>query len=201
MRLLDSLSQYWSNIQRGLFPWLMEELGELTEKQRLLVSILEMVRVEEFVPRFYGLRGRKQKERAAIARSFVAKAVYKLPTTRCLLDRLLSDKRLVRICGWERGKDIPSESTFSRAFADFAQTQLPQRVHDALIEKSLSNELVGHISRDSTGIEGREKAKKKSEKRDSELREKGKRKRGRPKKGDEKVKEPTRMERQQEMFQ
>jgi len=199
MRLLDTLSQYWRTVQTNLFPWLAEELGELTEKQQLLISILEMIRIEEFIPRFYSFRGRKRKERAAIGRAFVAKAVYNLPTTRCLLDRLSSDKGLVRICGWERISDIPSESTFSRAFADFAETQLPQRTHGALIEKTLSKELVGHISRDSTAIEGREKAKKESKRQDSGLMEKAKRKKGRPKKGEEKSKEPTRLERQQGM--
>jgi hypothetical protein len=32
-RLRESLAQYWLAIQESLFPWLKEELGELTEKQ------------------------------------------------------------------------------------------------------------------------------------------------------------------------
>ncbi len=31
--LKDSFSQYWLTIQGSLFPWLKEELGDLTEKQ------------------------------------------------------------------------------------------------------------------------------------------------------------------------
>ena len=47
MKLGASLSQYWRNIQYNLFPWLEKETGELTDKQKQLVSILEIIRVEE----------------------------------------------------------------------------------------------------------------------------------------------------------
>ena len=70
-----------------------------------------------------------------MARAFVAKAVYDMPTTRVLLDRLDTDVALRRICGWERKSEVPSESVFSRAFAEFSDTQLPQRVHEALIRQ------------------------------------------------------------------
>ena len=68
-----------------------------------------------------------------MARALVAKAVYDMPTTRVLLDRLDTDVVLRRICGEERKSEVPSESVFSRAFAEFSDTQLPQRVHEALI--------------------------------------------------------------------
>ena len=92
-----------------------------------------------------------------MARAFVAKAVYDLPTTRGLRDRLDTDVVLRRICGWERKFEVPSESVFSRAFAEFSDTQLPQRVHKALIGNTHRDRLVGHLSRDSTAIEAREK--------------------------------------------
>jgi hypothetical protein len=157
MSFLKNISQYWFRLQMDLFPWLEGSIGELSEKQRLLVSILELVRIEEFIPCTSGLPGRNAKERAAIARAFVAKAVYNMPTTRYLLDRLSSDRKLLRICGWERTGDVPSEWTFSRAFAEFSATQLPTRVHEAMIKATVSNVIVGHISRDSTEIQGREK--------------------------------------------
>ena len=80
-----------------------------------------------------------------------------MPTTRVLLDRLDTDVALRRICGWERKSEMPSESVFSRAFAEFSDTQLPQRVHEALIRNTHRDRLVGHLSRDSTAIEAREK--------------------------------------------
>jgi len=193
------LSQYWLRIQRSLFPWLEEELGELTEKDQKLVTTLELVRIERFVVFSRSLYGRPPKERAAIARSFVAKAVYNMPTTRALLDRLACDKKLRRICGWERKNEIPSEATFSRAFAEFSETRLPACVHQALTGDNLSEKIIGHISRDSTEVEAREKPQKKAKAEVELNQEKPKRKGGRPKKGEERVKEPTRLERQKTM--
>jgi len=54
-------------------------------------------------------------------------------------------------------KRNPHESQFSRAFASFAASELPQRLHAALIEATQKERIVGHISRDSTEIEVREK--------------------------------------------
>src|SRR3972149_5732577 len=154
MALVKAISQYWLRIQRGLFPWLEEELGELTKKEQELVTALELIRIERFTTFSRSLRGRPPKERAAVARAFVAKAVYNMPTTRDLLDRLACDKKLRRICGWEQKCGIPSESTFSRAFAEFSESQLPALVHQAMISENLSEDIVGHISRDATEIEG-----------------------------------------------
>jgi NTP pyrophosphatase (non-canonical NTP hydrolase) len=36
---LYTLSQTWLNIQTSLFPWLSEELGELTDKQQELKDL------------------------------------------------------------------------------------------------------------------------------------------------------------------
>jgi hypothetical protein len=77
-QLRETLSQYWLDIQGSLFPWLKEELGELTEKQQQLVMTLEWVRLEEHLSTPYGLPGRPPADRTAIARAFVAKMVYKL---------------------------------------------------------------------------------------------------------------------------
>ena len=102
MALVETISQYWLRIQGSLFPWLEEQLGELTEKEHDLITTLYRIRIERFAAFSRSLYGRLPKERTAIARSFVAKAVYNMPTTRALLDRLACDKRLRRICGWEK---------------------------------------------------------------------------------------------------
>jgi transposase len=190
-----TLSQFWLTVQGGLFPWLAEELGELSEKQKQLVAILELLKIESFIKSNYGSTGRPQEDRRVIARAFVAKAVYNLETTRQLLDRLASDVRLRRLCGWERPSALPSEATFSRAFGEFAQSQLPARVHDAVIEKYAGPRLVGHISRDATAIEARERAAKKIKK----AKELPQPKASRRKKGEGRRKPLTRLERQQSM--
>lgn len=193
--LQEVFAPCWQSIQTMLFPWLEKDLGPLTEKQQQLVQTLEIIRIESLIPRHFMVPGRPPKDRAAMARAFVAKAVYDMPTTRVLLDRLATDASLRRICGWESKSAVPSESVFSRAFAEFADTQLTQRVHEALIRKTHEDRLVGHLSRDSTAIEAREKPAKTVEPPEPPP----PRKRGRPKKGEERPKELTRLQRQATM--
>lgn len=196
-QLHDQLSQYWRNIQGNLFPWLQEELGELSEKLKLLATILDMARIEYFIGGQYGWPGRPPHDRVAIARAFVAKSVLNIPNTRALIDRLLCDIQLRRICGWEGRHKVPHESTFSRAFAFFSESELPQAIHEAIITQTHSDRIVGHISRDSTAISAREKPAKKDSKSKENTPAK---KRGRPRKGEKREpKEPTLLEKQLEM--
>jgi hypothetical protein len=163
--------------------------GPLNAHHRQLVSVLGLARIETFLPGWHGLVGRPPAERAALARSFIAKAVFNLPTTRLLIDMLSGDKTLRLLCGWQRAGEVPSESTFSRAFAEFATSALPSRLHDALIEETHADRLVGHISRDSTAIEAREKPVKSAQPKPSAQ---PKRKRGRPCKDEVRPAEPPR---------
>lgn len=193
--LAGTLSQFWLTIQGTLFPWLQQELGELSEKQKQLIAIFELLSIEGFISSRRGQPGRPAEDRRAIARAFVAKAFYNLSTTRQLLERLQSDTSLRRLCGWERPSEIPSEATFSRAFAEFAQSQLAAKVHAAVIEKYEGQRLVGHICRDSTEISVRERAVPKSQPLPSVQR-----KRGRPKQGEVRAAKPLpRLQRQQKM--
>lgn len=201
---MKNLSQHWMHIQATLFPHLEEELGPLSEKHQQLITVLEFARVEGFIGYRGICVGAPPADRQALARAFVAKAVYNISLNVHLRDRLLCDKVLRRICGFESRGEIPSKSTFSRAFAEFSESSLPSRVHEALIKKYHSERLVGHISRDSTAIEAREKvcaeAKiKAKEKKATECAKKAKEKTkcGRPKRGEERPpKELKRLERQ-----
>ena len=191
MPLLELISNTWSHIQGNLYPWLQAEVGPLTDNHKRLITVLEMVRVEGFVQMHDGMVGRPLEDRHALARAFIAKAVLNLPTTRMLMERLHVDSTLRRLCGWECVGELPSESTFSRAYAEFAVSDVPGRVHEALIKRTLGDHLGGHISRDATAIEAREKPVK-VEKPQEQV---PKRKRGRPRKGEVvPEKEPRRLE-------
>lgn len=189
-----SLSSIWHHFQGHLFPWLQESLPELTRKQQKLVEVLEMMQLETHLPYSGQATGRPLKSRESIARAFTAKAVYNLNNTEMLLDRLRSDISLRRICGWEKISDIPGNSTFSRAFAEFAETNLTGRVHQTIIDQRLGNHLVFHLSRDSTAISAREKPEITRQK--ELVGPVQPAKRGRPKKGETRVKPKTRLERQ-----
>ena len=192
------LSTYSQLIKNNLPQPLEETMGPLTNKQQQLITALEVIRIENFISSRFGV-GRPTDDRAPIARAFIAKAIYGHTTTRQLLDQLQSDIRLRRICGWEKASDVPEEWTFSRAFAEFTSIELPTKVHEALIIEFQSERLVGHISRDSSAIDAREKAKKRPQEPKVET---PKRKRGRLKKGEERapiVIEPKRLEKQTSM--
>ena len=127
------------------------------ERYELFVAVLELVRVEALLPYFRGQVGRPEEDRAALARAFIAKAVFDIPTTRGLIERLEVDGRLCRLCGWSGAGRLPSEATFSRAFSEFAESGLASRLHETLIARTMDGHLVEHISRDATAIEAREK--------------------------------------------
>jgi hypothetical protein len=134
----------------------------MTEKHRQLVVVLEIVRVEELAaPLNWQMRGAPVSDRTALARAFVAKAAYNMPTTKALVERLEVDETLRRLCGWEMRREVPSESTFSRAFAEFAAMGLPDRVHERLVASHLGDVLVWHTSYDATEIEARERPERK----------------------------------------
>jgi len=194
MKLTDRISWLMCNVQRRLFPHLEECFEKpLTDQEKRLVEILEIVEVERHVLRKASTqwRGRKLREREAIARAFVAKEVYRYTRTIDMIRGLRSTDNLRSICGFSSRASVPSESTFSRAFAEFAESGLGKRVHDALVKDWLGNELIGHISRDSTAIEGREKPHVK-------VKESRKpRKRGRPARGEQRDQLPAkRLDRQ-----
>ena len=144
-------------LQGQLFPVLTEDLGPLGDHHEAFVRALALLQLDGFVAPRRG-RGRPAHDRASVARAFLAKAVFNIPHTRALLDRLAHDPTLRRLCGWERAAEVPEESVFSRAFSEFASDEFAQRVHAALIQRTQSERLVGHILRDGTAIKAREKA-------------------------------------------
>jgi len=178
-----------SNLTNSLFPKLEESLGELSQKEIKLIKILDFAEIEKFVEDVKITN--PPKDRKEMARAFVAKQVYNFHTTRDLIDRLHKDKSLRIICGWRYINEIPSESKFSRVFAEFSQQKIALKAQEEFISTYLSEMIFFYNSTDSTAIELREKAIKK------ESKEKKKYPVGRPKKGEKREpKEPKILEKQ-----
>ncbi len=187
---MKSLSNLFNSIQSWLLPELEEELGELTARQTEFVRAVELINPLAFIDKYdwQGI-GRKPSDRLCLLKAFIAKPIFKFTQTVTLIDAVSSSPVLRRLCGWESRSEIPSESTFSRAFSLFAITELPQRIHASMVTKNIGSRLFGHKSSDSTSIKGREKSCRKNT-----PTKKKKGKRGRPKKGEEVKKEPRRLE-------
>ena len=77
---------------------------------------------------------------------------------------------------------------------EFAASDLPGRLHEALLDRTLEGHLADHVSRDSTAIPGRESPAPKPA-----PTAKPKRRRGRPRQDEPRPKEPRRLERQASM--
>jgi transposase len=155
---IDHLAPYWKQVTQKLHP-LLETSLDLSPQLFLVAEIFEVIRVEEHVPApSEGLVGRKQIDRRPIARAFLAKAAMNLTSTRQLIEFLKQSSPFRSLCGI---KKVPSEATFSRAFADFAKENLGDKVHSTLITKFVGDQVVMHCSHDTTAVEAREKAVKK----------------------------------------
>ena len=152
----DRLRQFRNLLQAELFPWLESSVGAMGKPARLLAAVLS----REPLARWLGRRartGRRPCDRQLLATAFFAKAIYNLPTARHLMQRLQTDTQLRRLCGWDTAQQIPTEATFSRAFAEFAAAGLPGKIHAALIRNTQQDRVIEHIARDSTAIEARQR--------------------------------------------
>jgi len=182
---MSTLLNIWGTIQRQLFPSLEYEIGPLTEKEKDLIQIIALLDLPRHL-RSYQWQGwgRKPKSRLSICKAFIAKAVYRLETTDLLIEYLKGCTSLRRLCGFESAWQVPSKSTFSRAFAQFSKNQVLSDILNGLIKDKLGDKIVGHISRDATAIKAREKAVRKK------VKAKPKRKRGRPRKSEVRPPQP-----------
>jgi hypothetical protein len=184
------LPEMFYSIQRRLFPELEEELGELTLKQKEFVRTIELVNPERYA-KLYDWKGIgcKPYERSSIIKAFILKPIYQYKSTRALIEQLKISPTLRRLCGWESVFAIPSESVFSRVYKAFASTDLGDIIHEAIVKANYKDRLVGHISRDSTSVESREKSCRKNT-----HGKKRTKKRGRPVEGEEREKVIRRLE-------
>jgi Transposase DDE domain len=165
----DDIVRYvggWIGRQCRLFPHVAEEIDPITAKLEQLIIILDTLGLEAYVASPSRGPGRPPEDRPAIARAFVGKAVLNIPTT------------------------------FSRVFREFADHALPERVHEQLIRHGLGEHLLGHLARDATEIDGREKPRRRPPD-EPPPPAAPRRRRGRPRKSEmPPPKPPSRLERQ-----
>jgi hypothetical protein len=203
----------------ALHATLPEPMTDRVYELIVILEFLRVEEVLRQVERHQAV-GAPRADRAPLVRAFLAKAVLKLPTTKALYDRLCVDGALRRLCGWDapptpartpqqgttprgqrvqatrRGKrrhatrGVPSEATFSRAFAVFTQAQVWDLVLAQRAQEYLGERLLEHGAYDATAIHAFERPAPKVKPPKEAPKPKG-----RPKKGEERpAPPPTRLE-------
>jgi transposase len=148
------LSPFWQLRQPAFVALLATLAPNPTGRHAKMAMALEAIQIESDIVLRVG-RGRRGVTRKALARAFVIKSLAGYPTTKALVEALINDEALRALCGF--WKEIPSESTFSRAFAEFARTRLGDISLERLSKEILGEQVVLHVARDSTAIAGRER--------------------------------------------
>lgn len=179
---MADLTTIFHHLQRQLFPALETELGTLSALDQQFCEVISLTNLGRITRRYEWCgNGTPPCPRTWLTHAFIAKHEYQFPTTSALIDALKSRPRLRQLCGWDCSGELPSEPTFSRAFAAFAHDQLPQQIHEHLVRIHAGPKLVGHVSRDPTAIEAPERPAVKP----AAAAPASPRKRGRPKRGKE----------------
>ena len=93
------VSDAWHRIQGELLPFQAEEVGPPGRMHRRFVAVLDLAEVERHLHYDHRGVGHPPADRRALARAFVAKAVWDLPTTAAPAGRLRHDPTLRRLCG------------------------------------------------------------------------------------------------------
>jgi hypothetical protein len=145
-------------LQRELGQWASGLEQTITPLHQRIVLTLDWLNLDSLIGYAGKRAGPPERSRVALAQAFVAKAILGFEQTTQLRSRLAVDTVLRRLLGFESHRALPSEATFSRAFAEFARAGLPAKAHEALIRQHLGSTVIGHIARDSTAIQARERA-------------------------------------------
>ena len=113
--MANALQDIWQHLQRRLFPVLLEEVGELGEKDQKFIQVVSLLPLGPFMSRYdWCVIGCPPHERTWLLHAFIAKEVYQFATREALVDALKARPTLRRLCGWETVDEVPSLSTFCR---------------------------------------------------------------------------------------
>ena len=97
-----------------------------------------------------------------------------------LVEQLKGNATLRYLCGWDGRNQVPSESTFSRAFTAFAVSGAVTEVHSLLVRDSHQEKVVGHCAKDATAVHAREHHCRTHDKPLKQKRKRGRRPKGAP---------------------
>lgn len=154
------LTSFNNLMQMELFHNIGESMVALDANQMAFITQYALIydsRVRTIAS--HSLTGRPQSSRENILKLFFLKAFMNLPTTKAALIFVRSSYTWRRICGFESTRDVPSEATLSRAFAEFSKDNLIGAIHKDILRKHIKDTktILHNVSGDSTEIVARER--------------------------------------------
>ena len=154
------LASFNNLMQMELFQNLEESMVTPDEDQKAFIRQYALIVECGAVPTVQAsLTGRPMSFRRNILKLFFLKAFKNLPTTKAARDLVRSSYTWRRVCGFESTREIPSEATLSRAFAEFSGCGLIGAIHKAILRKCIKDTktILHNVSGDSTEIVARER--------------------------------------------
>ena len=143
----------WGSLAQGLFPFMMNEVGDLTEKNKLFVTVCEaVVKPEDFEYAKRKDTGRPPVDRMAVFKAFLFKAVHDVPSTKELIERLKLEPQSRRLCGWLWPENVPCESSFSEVNGEFTERGFSEKWFDDYVKEFIGSDGRKSVSYDSAPV-------------------------------------------------
>ena len=154
---MADLTTIFHHLQRRLFPALEAELGTLSALDQQFCKVFSLTDLDRFARRYEWCGNGAPPCPRTWRRTLSLPSMSSSSPHRCAAGRAQVPPLLRQLCGWDSADEVPSEPTFSRAFAQFADDQLPQQTHEQMAKTHAGPKLVGHVSRDATAIKAPER--------------------------------------------
>ena len=107
------LIPFWNYIPQLLFPRIERVFADvLTEEHKKIISILEVLRIEESLHQTRKWTGRPTYDWMPFARFFVAKGILNVAATCDMIARVEADINLRRILAGRSERDCPTNRSF-----------------------------------------------------------------------------------------
>ena len=115
-RMGERFLRLWSELAQGVFPFIMEEVGELDYDHRLFVSVCEVViDPKEFEYAKWCGNGRPKADRVSIFKAYILKMTLNLKGDKELVELLRQQPLSRRMCGWGSAGLVPYRPLFCRS--------------------------------------------------------------------------------------
>ena len=165
MRTQNGISQggrllaLWGELSKRVFPFIMEEVGELDDGHKLFVEVCEaVIDPKDFEYARWAGNGRPKASRLAMFKAYLLKMTLNLQGDKDLVGLLRQQPLSRRLCGWSSAGLVPSPSTFCRAFAEFAERGFTDRWFADFVREFHGDAPVETVSYDSAPVPLRAKA-------------------------------------------